>query len=195
MVTQRAGVGQVPPLPISPTELKLAEISEKLSQLIDTVKVTATLPLDPETLNRILQGARRPGDERTWFPCWRLSWNCPAGAVTRVPLSLPAGWICTRRVAKLYATYYDPDISIEVLVDGSSVTAPFGLSLTGAIDLDFGEFLVKRDRIEVNTTNNSATDTLLSVEVSPSLLKNTYFQSFWEPLITLTYERLLGVLQ
>ncbi|GAH57609.1 unnamed protein product, partial [marine sediment metagenome] len=175
---------------------RLVQIAEQLIGEVPIIiepKITPSLvsiPLDPEVLNRALQAMGLKG--QIWVPTIRQSWACPAGATTVFPLGVPSGFVDTRRIGTLSSDFYDPNVSVQVFVDDSLVT-PFGIALTGQSTVDFGEFFVKHREILISTTNNTATDAVLTLEVTPSFLLESFYEEFYRPIIEYMYRSLQGV--
>jgi len=165
---------------------RLIELAEARPPVVP-LPATIIVPLDPEVLNRALQAVMPRG--KVMFPTWRIAWSCPAGTTTETPLLLPEGFLCTRREARLYSTYYSKDIVIYVYVDDKLVT-PYGLTMTGAAVLDFGEFFVKRRKVDVNTVNNSTTDAIITLEVVASLVEKSFYEEWYAPIIDYMYRGL-----
>lgn len=154
--------------------------------------ININLPLDFEVLNTLLQGTRYEGKIEVTH--WRVSWLCPAGATTNIPLYLPSGMICTRRKGLLLSDYYDPSVVANILVDRKVIT-PFGMPMVCSCEFDFGEGYVKREVVEINTVNGTATDARLTLDMTCNMMEKSFFESFYQPLIELVYKTLEEVVK
>lgn len=139
-----------------------------------------SIPFGPEALNEAIQALGSTG--KTMFPMERLFWTCAAGATTAYPLTLPTGFVCTRRFCILSSDFYDPGIIVNVSVDGQDVT-PFGIALTGLTTIDFGQYYAKHREILISTANATVTAAVLTLEIVPSLLEKSFYDSFYVPII------------
>jgi hypothetical protein len=148
------------------------------------------VPLDPEGLNGAIQAMRLKG--QTMFPMTRLAWACPAGVTTDFTLTVPANYIDTRRSCRLSSDFYDPNIIVNIFVDDTLAT-PQGIALTGATTVDFGEFYVKTLSIRISTANGTAVPAVLSLEMVPSLLEKSFYETFYAPIMAYMYAQLKEV--
>jgi len=148
------------------------------------------VPLDPEGLNGAIQAMRLKG--QTAFPTSKLSWACPAGAVTNFTLTLPANYVDTRRLCRITSDFYDPLITLNVFVDSQPVT-PQGIVLTSATTLDYGEFYVKTVDVRFSVNNASAVNAVVTLEQVAALMEKSFYEEFYAPLLSYMYSRLKEV--
>ncbi|MBA7712916.1 hypothetical protein ES703_121909 [subsurface metagenome] len=190
-------VGQLPPPPAAPPDEKLDFIIQQLQRLVEIgelltgqavpaiIQPIIPLPLDIELLNTLIQATRYEG--KVEISEWRLTWNCPAGVITQVPLTLPTGMVCTRRFGKLECSATSEDILANVYVDRKPVAA-FGLPLTTTpIIFDFAEGYVKREVVMVECDNGAAFDTRLTLQMTCNMMDKSFYESFYEPLFEKVY--------
>jgi hypothetical protein len=154
-------------------------------------------PIDPEALNRHLQAVghmlRDPvlGDQ-VLTPNFRLAVLLPAFMAIMLVIVVPSGWVCTRQrgFLRIESNYYSENILVTIKSDGRDVTStPF--PLTGPIDIDFGVYYVKRDRVEILMINLTGTDATITIHLSPNLLRDTIYDTIYEPVIRRAHELLL----
>lgn len=198
-----SGMAQLPPppAPALPPEGKLDYIILQLQRLVELgeqltgqipivteptiIQPIVPLPLDIELLNTLIQATRYEG--RVEISEWRLTWNCPAGVITQVPLTLPTGMVCTRRFGKLEASATSEDILANVYVDRHPIAA-FGLPLTTTpIEFDFAEGFVKREVVMIECDNGAAFPTRLTLQMTCNMMDKSFFESFYEPLFEKVY--------
>lgn len=148
------------------------------------------VPLDPEALNGAIQAMRLKG--QSTFPMTRVAWACPAGVTTNFTLTVPVGYVDTRRLCRLTSDFYDPNIVVNIFVDDTLVT-PQGIALTGAAAVDFGEFYVKTLSIRIQTTNGTGVPAVVSLEIVPSLLEKSFYENFYAPIMDFMHKSLLEV--
>jgi hypothetical protein len=155
------------------------------------------VPIDPEALNRHLQAVshmlRDPvvGDQVV-TPNFRLAVLLPSYTAVMLVIVVPSGWVCTRQrgFLRFESNYYSENILITVKSDGRDVTStPF--PLTGPIDLDFGAYYVKMDRVEVSLINLSGVDAMITVQISPNLMRDTIYNTIYEPVTRRAHELLV----
>jgi len=160
------------------------KLATAASIISEPTGVQTVLPLsfDIEAFNTLLQASRFEGD--TTISNWRLSWTCPAGVTTQVPLNLPSGMVCTRRKGLIISDFYDEDVVMQVLVDRKPV-ADFGLPLTGPLDFDFAEGFVKREVVQVDCVNGTLFDAQVTLDLVCNLMEKEIYDGIYEPYFAL----------
>ena len=153
--------------------------------------VVLAVPLDPEQLNRMMQ-ANSPRLMNKWLkiPTYRLAFAIPANTTVEIPFPLPKGWVCTRRSPLIFQSYFhDENVLIDVWVDDRKVNE-YPLPLTADFELDFGQYYVKRVEVRIIVTNNTSTSFTLTVHVTAHLIKETYYNDWYDPIIEAGYDAL-----
>lgn len=164
--------------------------------------VSTTVPLDPETLNNLIAAQRLEGICMT--PYVRASVLVPAGtpqaAPLSIPFSFPDGWLCTRRSPlEILFTFHHQDIGLSLrIIIGGTKEVVLADSVPGTADftepsvLSFGEYYVKydTDTVWLDLYNESATDTRVTVSISPFLLTREFYERFYKPVIEKGYTTL-----
>ena len=170
---------------------KKIKMPTPIPHLPTPIPYVVTLPIDCETLNDALNVAayrgRFLGYEAT-FPTTRAAYLCEAGKKTTITWSLPAGVMCTRRKPiEVTSDYYSKDIVMHVRCDGTDVT-PFGVTLTGLAIIDFGQFYVKRHKIEFVVRNDSAVDAIVTIQASGVFIEEGLYEVWYKPLVDYSVE-------
>ena len=172
-------------------EERLDSIISQLQKLIEiSERPRVSTPLDPDILNKAIQAMRLRG--KAWFPTFVQSWVCPAGMVTDLPLWLPAGMVCTNRICDLSSDFYDPDVTVTIYVDDEMITMQ-PITLTHAMPIDFGEYFIKHRSMLFSTTNNTATDALLTFTGTCCLLEKSFYEEWYSKIISFMFDTLSGV--
>ncbi len=159
-----------------------ARIAKKTNQE-DVSPIPAVIPMEPETVNRIMQAyaGERPGE--FFFPNYQLTFLVPAGATVVFIYNIPANFVCTRqKYSKILSDYYHPDIAVMLYVDGASVT-PFPASLAQPLEFDYGEHYVKRRNVTIQMTNNSARDAQLTFFTFCSIIHVDIYERWYRLLV------------
>jgi hypothetical protein len=163
--------------------------------------VVFTAPLDPEALNRHLQAVshmlRDPvlGDQ-VLTPSSRFTVLLPAYTAVLLVILVPSGWVCTKQrgVLRVESNYYSENITVAVKSDGRDVTAtPF--PLTAPLELDFGAYYVKRDRVEVLMHNYTGVDATVIIQLSSNLLRENIYNTIYEPVTRRAHELLVELVE
>lgn len=140
-----------------------------------------SLPLDPETLNRSFQGCAR--GSRLNVTTWRFSIACPTGVTTSSVLSLPSGWYCTRRDARIISDTLSTSVTVNVFVDGETVS-PFGLPMSaGECNLDFGSKFLKKESVKISVANSSGGTINLIFEMVCNLMEVDFYNTVYQPCL------------
>jgi hypothetical protein len=162
--------------------LKLpARIAKQTNQ--EVAPIPAVIPMEPETINRIMQAyaGERPGE--FFFPNYQLTFLVPAGHTVVFVYNMPRNFVCTRQVgSKIRSDYYSPDIQVNLSVDGRVVT-PYPAALTEPFDFDYGEHYVKRRDVTIQMTNNSARDAHLTFFTFCSIIHVDVYERWYRLLI------------
>jgi len=149
------------------------------------------LPLDPDALLHAIQAmAQEPEVQgQATFPTYSVTWLAPAGGTGSLSLTLPAGWYGVHRSPiRLTSTnaagaeYYHRDITANVFADGVLVN-PSPLSLTGPVEVEWGQFYLKKVGIEIQVTNGTATDAYITMWVRATFLRRELYETFFRPLV------------
>ncbi len=200
------GLGQAPPPPAAPPDVKLDYIIQQLQRLVEIgeqiigevpiviepkiVPGLVSVPLDPAILNRAIQAMRLKG--KAWFPTTSFAWLCAAGAPTDYTITLPEGLLSTEREGLLSSDFYDPNILVNVYADDERIT-PYPIQLTREIPMDFGEYFLKRRSVRFETINGTATDALLTWVKVSTIIEKSFYDEFYQPIIEYMYKALEGV--
>jgi len=157
---------------------------------------TVTIPLDPETLNNLIE-AQRLGRGTYKTMTYQVSVLIPANDTKTVPFYIPKGFTCTRRdPLKLHFSYHSPDIKVTGWVGGHPFTAE-DQSCAVDLELSFGEFYVKHeeDTVEIRIKNNTNNDTTMTMYVRPSLMANEFYEDVYAPLMSKGYTTLQELIE
>jgi hypothetical protein len=142
-------------------------------------------PLDPDALLHAIQAmAQEPEVQgQATFPTYSVTWLAPAGGSGSLPLTLPAGWYGVHRSpVRLTSDYYHRDLTAEVLADGVVIN-PSPLALTGPVEVEWGEFYLKKQGIEIRVANGTAQDAYITMWVRATFLTQRLYDSFFRPLV------------
>lgn len=200
------GVAQAPPpppLPTAPPEVQLNFIVQQLyrlvqigEQLIGQVPIVlepkivpglVSVPLDPEVLNRAIQAVTPLGKAR--FGTTRGAVLCPAGLTTSWTHYMMTNYYCTDREIYFSADFYDPLIVVNIYVDDHLVT-PYGIQLTGPGPLNFGDYYVKKTKVDVVAVNATATPCVISSHWNWTSLEKSFYDEFYRPILNYMYRSL-----
>jgi len=153
------------------------------------------LPPSPEQLNQIIQAAAKRGSTR--FPVYRAAVLVPAGSTVQYMLNMPSGFVDTRKSPlELTSDLYDPNLTVNIYVDElENRVTPNGLAFTGPINIDFGEFYVKRQWVLMEFINNAGVDATVTFQVQPALLHVSLFEDWYRPIIEYTMDYLSNISQ
>jgi len=168
----------------------LEAINTKLGSLIGELRVTgSTVTINSEDLNTIIQAAAREGD--TMFPTYQASVLVPAGKSVTIDFNIPDNFVDTKR-KPLYISsdYYDPDITVEVIVDYSKKVTPSKLSLTVPLEVDFGSLYVKRRAVTLAVNNGSTVDATITYRIECALLHVSLYDDWYRIIVDYAVSRL-----
>lgn len=148
-----------------------------------------TFTIEPDTLNSFLEMVRRIDEEiknSTMYPHYQMAVSCAASSTTQAPLALPVGWLCTRRSAlDIAATYHSSDIDVNIYID-DNIVAGCPLDLSTDIHFDFRDEYIKEREVLIETINNTTTDFVETLIVTPALSTKNFYNKFFVPLLKLT---------
>lgn len=158
------------------------------------VPLIVVAPVEPETLNRMLQAAsHRLSPEDLAIPNFRLPVFVPAGGSVKIPFPLPPGKLCTRRAPlRFESDYYDPNITIDVYCDEKKVN-PYPLVLTGPFEADFGIYYTKKLRVDIVINNKTSVDALVTFQVIPHIISEKLYNEWYRPLVDVVFDVLSGI--
>lgn len=148
-------------------------------------------PLDPDALLHAIQAMAQEPEvkDQATFPTYSATFLAPAGGSGSLPLTLPAGWYGVHRSPVRLtssdaagAGYYHRDITADVLADGVVIN-PSPLALTGPVEVEWGEFYLKKQGVEIQVTNGTATDAYITMWVRATFLTVELYDSFFRPLV------------
>ncbi|MBA7554554.1 hypothetical protein ES705_47178 [subsurface metagenome] len=105
---------------------------------------------------------------------------------------LAPGWYCVSTYVTITADFYHPDITVYVYADDVPIT-PWGVVLTGPCEISYGDYFVKRKDVRIVTTNNTATDAVLSELCYGQMLEKSFYEEFYAPIIEYMHAALQGV--
>ena len=148
-------------------------------------------PISPELLSEILRTMRWSGE--VYFPHFRTVTHVPAGTQVVFHFKLPSGYYCTCPGPLVFESdYYNPNITLEVYVDGEPITPLGALPIypTGPIQFTYGGLWFKRVEVTIVYTNNSIRDVNISYAVDITMIRDFIFESYYKPLVEFTKERL-----
>jgi len=168
----------------------LETISTKLEALVGEMRVTgSTVTINSEDLNTIIQAAAREGD--TMFPTYQASVLVPAGQSVTVDFNIPKDFVDTKR-KPLYISsdYYDPDITVDVIVDYTKKVTPSKLSLTVPLEVDFGSLYVKRQAVTLVINNGSTVDVTVTYRIEAALLHVSLYEDWYRLIVDYAVSRL-----
>ena len=148
---------------------------------------------DPDNILFVIQALGEEMQGRATFPTFCLTWLVPAGFLTSLTLTLPEGWYGVHRSpAVLTSDLYDPLLTAQVFADGSLVT-PAPLSLTGPVEVEWGEFYRKLRSVRTDITNGTVNDARVTQWVRATFLEKSFYEEFFLPLMKYNYLQLKNI--
>lgn len=149
----------------------------------DENPVPAVIPMEPETINRIMQAyaAEHPGE--FFFPNYQLTFLVPAGGTVTFVYNLPENFVCTRQIgSKIHSDYYNFNITVNLSVDGRLVT-PYPAALTEPFDFDYGDHFVKHRNVTIEMINGSARDAHITFYTFCSIIHIDVYERWYRLLL------------
>ena len=158
---------------------RLVEVAEQLAGKLPLSSVVS-VPLDPAVMARAIMAIHPEG--KAFYDTFRGTWVAPAGVVTEAIFALPPELVCVTTGETITSDFYDPNIVLEVFIDEKALS-PWGITLTGPIDISYGLFYVKLVSVRVVVTNNSAVNAMISQLAYGTMLEKSYYQQFYAPVM------------
>ncbi len=158
---------------------RLVTAIEQLAYKLPLSSVVS-VPLDPAVMARAIMAIHPEG--KAFYDTFRGTWVAPAGVVTETIFALPPELVCVTTGETITSDFYDPNIVLEVFIDGKALS-PWGITLTGPIDISYGLFYVKLVSVRVVVTNNSAVNAMISQLAYGTMLEKSYYQQFYAPIM------------
>ncbi len=158
---------------------KLVEVAEQLAYKLPLSSLVS-VPLDPAVMARAIMAIHPEG--KAFYDTFRGTWVAPAGVVTEAVFLLPPELVCVTTGETITSDFYDPNIVLEVFIDEKALS-PWGITLTGPIDISYGLFYVKLVSVRVVVTNNSLVNANISQLAYGTMLEKSYYQQFYAPIM------------
>jgi hypothetical protein len=142
-----------------------------------------TLPISPKILNEMLNAANIPGVSK--MGVWKLDVTVPAGSTVEVTFPVLPGTVHVFMAPLgVSATFYSDLISADVDVDGMDVTpSPYEYPITGADEIELGQYFYMRTGMQARITNGSTTTTTITFAVQAMAIQKDFFESLYPVIL------------
>lgn len=158
---------RTPPLPTRPTG----------------ARPVLSLPIRPQTLNEMATAANLTGQITKGIATELMAVS--AGATNTLVIGGYPGTVGVFvSPVGIRSTYYDPNITAQVLVDGKPIVLPGNIyAIDGPAEVSLGQFYYVETSIAIIITNQSATDALIFGRVEFLQIASTYFHQVFQPIL------------